>query len=73
MADVFLHFACGGGCEGEDGDLFLTLPNGVYVEVGGSEIIAPLREAMGFVHRDQVQRQMWKCIPETAGGQAFGG
>ena len=52
-AYVGRHFGSGRGGEGEHRSVGQHLAQAAYLEIGGAEVVAPLRDAMGFVDHYQ--------------------
>ncbi len=61
----------GGGREGGEGHV-QRFPQGADPEVVGAEIVAPLADAMGLVHRDERRVRALQHPLGRGGGEAFG-
>ncbi len=71
------NFWCGGGCESQNGDVFALfgegLPDVTDTEVGGSEIVSPLRDTMCLIDRNESDGKVAEPFAELFAFQAFGG
>ena len=71
-ADVFHHARRGRGCERQYGHTGQYGADGRYLEVGGTEVVAPLRDAVRLVHGDEVHLHALHLGDEELRGEAFG-
>ena len=55
LADVVHHLGGGGGGQGQYRGIAQSGLEPGQVAIGGTEIVAPLADAMGFVHRKQTR------------------
>ena len=71
LLDVADHFRCGGGGEGEDGNLRKELPYFGNFEIGRTEVVAPLGDAVGFVHGQHRHGHSLQVDAEQVGFETF--
>ena len=69
---VVHYLGRGGGRQGEDGNAGQQVAHFGNLQVGGAEVVAPLRDAMAFVHGYQVDVHPAQLGAEDVGVQPFG-
>ena len=62
--DVFPHRLGSGGREGNGGSVGANLPQRFQFTIGGSEIVAPVGDTVGFVDGDELDIQLFQKGPE---------
>ena len=72
MADVLCHLGRGGGGQRQYGSLRRDGPQRADIEVGGAEIVSPLRDAVCFVYHDKADVKHPQPVHELLGLQTFG-
>ena len=72
VADVLPYPLRGSGRKGDDRHVRELSPEGAQIPVVGTELVAPLRDAMGLVDRDQAYYYGVKEAAKRRRGQPFG-
>ena len=70
--DILYDGGSGGGGESQDGGVGNEFADLGDFEVGGTEIVAPLGDAVGLVDGDEADVHVTELRLEEVGGQAFG-
>ena len=71
LLDVADHFGCGSGGEGEDGHFRKILPYFGNFEIGRTEVVAPLGDAVGLVHGQHLHGHPLQVDTEQVGLEPF--
>ena len=72
-ADIIQHRWCGGGCQGQDAFCTELTGKAGQFEVVGTEVVPPLRDAVGLIHREQGDIDLIQRCAETFVVEAFRG
>ena len=60
LLNVFHHLWSGGGSEGQNWFVGLDLPDFSYLEIRRSEIVAPLADAVCYIHANKAHLSMFE-------------
>ena len=71
-ADVFYHLRGGRGRQGQDGAVGQQVAQPGDLEVGRTEVVAPLRDTVGLVHGDEGHVHTPHLVLEHLGAETFG-
>ena len=72
LLNVVHHLRRGGGREGQHRDIGLEAAQVGYAKIGRPEVVAPLRDAMGLIHRDEAHVDAVELVLEERGGKPLG-
>ena len=63
---------CSRSGKGKDRGVGFHIPDAGNIQVGRTEIVAPLADTMGFIYSDETHRYMAQFGLENLGGESFG-